>query len=374
MNKIIPGVSGDGHEVNVQFQVGGKSYEVFFRSADITLTPNMESFLAAVLLPCMRAGGGKIAIEGELSQRVLASLPTIQDIYCSWRPDFQRVEVENAKSVTRPPSTENRVAAFFSGGVDSWYTLLKRKDEITDLVYLHGTEIHLGNSWLRETTSRKFREAAAAYGKNLIEIETNLLEFLDSYIKFGDLGYGISLITVGQLLSPIMRRVYISAGFTYAQLVPSGAHPILDPLWSTESLEFIHDGCEAGRVQKVALISSSDIVLNSLHVCHKNQAGIYNCGNCEKCIRTMINLEACGALERCTVFSQPLTPRKIRNLNVVKESTRLFLKENLEALEKRGGDPRIRKALRQAVNRPQWLRKFRLRVRAYQRALARRLA
>ena len=40
---------------------------------------------------------------------------------------------------------------------------------------------------------------------------------------------------------------------TYAHLGPLGSHPLLDPLWSSEDVELVHDGCEATRLDKLAL-------------------------------------------------------------------------------------------------------------------------
>ena len=74
------------------------------------------------------------------------------------------------------------------------------------------------------------------------------------------------------------------------------SHPALDPLWSTEAVEVVHDGAETRRVDKVAALAASPLALRYLRVCWENRGGAYNCGRCGKCMRTMVDLDLAGAL------------------------------------------------------------------------------
>jgi len=364
----------EANSIKLEVQVGDKTYPIFFRSPDVTLTANTEALLACILLPAMSSGEGTINLNGGISQRLLTSLPTIQDIYCAWLPSYRRVDLANITPVVRNASPEGRTAAFFSAGVDSGYTLLKHQEQITDLVLIHGLETHLDNSFLRERLSTNVRKIAASFGKNVIEIETNLRELYDPYVNFGHWGFGIALMTVSHLLSSVVRRVYIPGGRTYLILSPAGSHPLLDPLWSTEGLDIVYDGLEMPRVEKAAQVAQHDILLNTLHVCHRNYPGIYNCGACEKCVRTMVNLEAVGALNRCAVFEASLNLKSIRQLNMTDLKFDDYLKENLDFLDALGGNAELRKALRQALNRPLWLRKFMRQVGRYKKGFAKRFS
>ena len=53
---------------------------------------------------------------------------------------------------------------------------------------------------------------------------------------------------------------------------------MLDPLWSTELMDFEHDGCEATRPEKAAYVSEHELPMKWLRVCLKNPNGMYNCG------------------------------------------------------------------------------------------------
>ena len=129
---------------------------------------NCESFLAGGILPCMKVGGGQLIAEGDISQKFISALSTIQDIYCTWDTSLHRAEITNVNPVPRPMLTENRVGTFFSGGVDSFYTFLKHQDEITDLIFVHGLDIQLNDISLREKASKQIREVGSSFGKNVI--------------------------------------------------------------------------------------------------------------------------------------------------------------------------------------------------------------
>jgi hypothetical protein len=365
--QIIPDDSSNsGREINVDFLVKNKSYKIFFRSyGEPILTENYESFVATALLPAMKVGTNQLIAKGEISPKFVSALSTIQDIYRVWNPSFHRVGLDNIKSVPKASKTEQRVGTFFSGGVDSFYTFLKHKDEITDLILVHGLDMKLHDRTLRDKTSEKLREVALNFGKNLIEIETNIRELLDRYVGWRNFGHGASLAAIGHLLFPHFQRIFIPASHTYAELFPCGTHPVLDPLWSSESLEFVHDGCEATRVKKIALIAQYDIALQSLRVCWKNPNSSYNCGRCEKCLMTMVALKANNALSRCTTFEETLDVKNISKLISDNANTRPFIKENLKALQQNKTDPKLEKALQKILNESQLSRKFRKRFQPF---------
>jgi len=175
------------------------------------------------------------------------------------------------------------------------------------LIFVHGFDITLANRSLRAQASRAAREVARELGKNLIEVETNLRSFSDSLVNW-DQYHGSALASVGLLFQHLFGEVLIPASATYADLYALGSHPLLDPLWSTDITRFEHDGCEASRVDKSAYISNSETAMRLLRVCWSNPSSAYNCGRCEKCRWTMLNLHAAGALGRCRTLPKTLDP------------------------------------------------------------------
>jgi hypothetical protein len=176
--------------------------------------------------------------------------------------------------------------------------------------------------------------------------------------------HGAALASVAHLLSPLFRKVYIPSSYSFQHLSPWGSHPLVDPLWSSEDLELIHDGCEASRVDKAIAIASNETALHFLRVCWRNYENAYNCGCCEKCVRTMVNLRLAGALERCQAFDKPLRLGMVAAVNTQSINVEHFVQENLDAAEQQGTDPSLIRALRLSLSKSVWTSPLRLLLQA----------
>ena len=350
-------VSDSGKRIEFDVSLGETKHHIYYSAKNTELTANLETSIAATLLPLMVNGGGKCEIGGAVSERFLTSIEQIQDIYYAWEPNSQRVAFTDDLSVVKKQPGKMRTGEFFSAGVDSFYTLLQRKDEITDLIFVHGFDISIDQHSLYKKASDAIAYIAEELGKNVIEIETNVRSLLDPYISW-EMSHGAALVSVGYLLSSHFSKIYIASTYTHANLHPWGSHPFLDPLWSTESLEFIHDRCEASRTEKTAFLAQHDIALRTLRVCWQYPHETYNCGKCRKCLITMIDLYAAGKLEQCTTFDTPLDIRNVYKINIEGHVAFSFLRGNLLTLEKKGLNPELCKALLYALHKQRNFKKL----------------
>lgn len=290
-------------------------------------------------------------------------MDTVQDIFSCWYPAAKKIEITQEESVKRTPSVTDRVGVFFSGGVDSWHTFLRHKDEITDLIFVHGFDIFLGETSLFEKTRANLQQAAEYYGKNLIIVKTNMREFMEPEVAYQKV-FGPALAGVGHALSDHFGKIYLSGSETYAAMFPDGSHPLLDPFWSSEAFELVPDGWGTDRLHKVEEIATSPAVLQTLRVCWKNPDGEYNCGKCEKCLRTMVELYAVGALGECKTFKEPLNLKRLARMPIPREANYYFLEVSLRYLETRPQFKPTIKALQRAVRRARWenpLKDFKIR-------------
>jgi hypothetical protein len=324
---------------SASISVNGKTHQLTFRSSEGPLARGSDPFLAATLFPAMRIGQ-PLHISGTVSPKLLVTTHTIQDIFHRWFPEYGKIPVHAEPGLSDEVSGVTEVGAFFSGGVNSFYTLLKHQGEITKIIFVHGLDIELNNVSLRSMVSKEIRRIAEELGKQLIEVETNVHEFAHQYHYNGSL-----LPSIGLILSAQFEKIYIPSNISYDHAFPDSSHPLLDPLWSTESLTFGHDGCEANRNEKFGRISQSAIALRSLRVCLQNPDDSYNCCQCEKCVRTMIGLEAIGALDRCPTFNQKLDIEAVSRMNL-RDPLLPFAEENLKTLETRGNNADLVEALR----------------------------
>jgi hypothetical protein len=353
--KIGLGRTGDDGEVSYALSIVGRPHEVFFRSSDVTLYPGVEPLLVLALLPAMRVGADLLPAQ-PISEDLSANLVRFMEIFGRWFKDFRTIDILGERGDPGRPRTNARVGAFFSGGVDSFYTLYRHQNEITDLVYVHGFDVRLKDHVRRKAVSDMCRAVADRFGKGLVEVETNAKSMVRPYSKWGRHAFGAVLACVGHILSSEFSKIYIASSVHQDALFPWGSHPDTDPLLGSREVTFIHDGCEAHRTEKIEAICEHEIVMDHLRVCWENVEGIYNCGECEKCLRTMISLYAIGKLGRCRTLPESLDPAAVRNLLFTAEPEQVIAGENLPLLEARGlQQSPIYAALQAALARPPWL-------------------
>jgi len=256
---------------------------------------------------------------GHVSPLLASNVETIRDIYVAWTGLSQ---ITLAFEVAPAAAPCSGVSLFFSGGVDSYYSLIKHRDEIESLVFVHGFEIPLADLETFASAQAQVREAAGLFGKRLIVVRTNMrwerpndppltnLSWEWPHSPCGwFMGHGAGMATVAHALAPNHGKMYIASSHSYADLHPWGSHPLLDPLWSSEAVQIVHDGGET-RVEKLRVLAQYPEALKRLRVCHRSY-GSENCGLCEKCLRTMLGLLAVG-VDRCAAFPDTLTPELVR--------------------------------------------------------------
>jgi hypothetical protein len=339
--------SGDGTETDLWFR-----FPAALRSL---LTTAADPFFVALLLPAMMLEE-RLVIEGDVCPRLLESSAQIQDIFASWVKGARQISVEAGRQSNPPLRPGRGTGSLFSGGVDSFHTLLKNRDTITHLLLLDRFDHKMTAS---DAVSRATREHAARvandFGKELLVLQSNArLLYRSDKVKW-TYYHGVVLAAMGVALGNVLHTVLIPASHTYAQLQPWGTHPLLDPLWSTHLTRIIHDGAEATRSQKVMdWICRSDLALQSLRVC-PNPGDDYNCGRCEKCLRTMIQIYLAGKLGNCPVFPSTLPVEAIEGQVLTRIGLYQYTEENIALLASKPHptalDRRLLRALENTVQR-----------------------
>ncbi len=306
----------------------------------------------AAALPIAMATASSLELPDGVSPLLLDACGRIQGMLAAWDPALLPVEV---RAGAEPPSspadaTTRGTAAFFTGGVDSFYTLLTRREEIDALVYVHGFDLPLEDAEKRELVSASIRGVAGELGLPLVEIETDLRTVSDGVCGWELVYTGAALASVGHLLAHRFERILIPATHSYRDLHPIGTHPLLDPLYSSERLRFEHVD-SVRRVDKLAYLVESELAMSSLRVCFQPEVQALNCGRCPKCMRTMVGLRAIGALGRCSTLPGEFSLRRMSKGKIHSRRSLTYVWENLEAVEQRGADPDLALALTRLVAR-----------------------
>lgn len=310
--------------------------------------------MPALVLPSMYAGED-LHIKAIVSEKLLTGVQKIIQIYRLWY-DLRPIEIyTNDKKVSETNGLYN--AVFFSGGVDSFYTFLKNRnsdlpdsEKISHLLFLHGFDIPLQKTELFNTVLNAMKNIAKAYDKKLIEISTNIRRLSDNICEWRYY-HGTGLTSVALCMEGLFKKVYLAADQSYKCLLPKGVHPLTDSLWSTESLEFVNDGSEADRIEKIKWqIAQDEVAMNNLRVCYENRDGKYNCSVCDKCMRTKLNLKAAGVLEKCTTLDHNIDYKSIKRLRIDNDRSRVLMEQNLKFFLANGTDRRLIKAIKSCLS------------------------
>jgi hypothetical protein len=338
----------DAGSVAIELQIAGQLRRSYYRTS-ATLPDSAADTVLAVSLPVAMRLGLALHVTGAVSPRLLNGARTIQAIFSTWSRHYRRVPI-TAELRATSGAADRAVACFFSGGVDSFHTLLTNREPITHLIFVHGFDLPLASTRLRAQAVDTARTVADELGLELVEAETDIHDLTDEHVHWG-LMHGPALASAGLLLQEHFARILIPATHTYADLLPWGSHPLVDPLWSTERTEFVHCGAEATRIEKCRVVGQSDVAMARLRVCSMWPTDLYNCGECEKCLRTMINLKVAGALDRCQTLPHRIDPDAVATTTLRDANDRAFAAENLAALEASGSDPDLCDALRESLSR-----------------------
>jgi hypothetical protein len=332
-------VSKNTLQVTLQatIRVGLRNHEAYIRYpveyAPYILTDAVP-FVAAMLFPAMRMKR-TVTVKGPLDNTFADNISQIGPIVEKWNINLKSQQVKTEKKVNDTYLKPGTGLVFFSGGVDSMATFYRHKDKISYLAIVKGFDIGIENEELWNKTISNIKEFAKKENKKVIEIETNIKDIMEEYIDW-DSSHGGALAAVALAIRPLVSDVYIGSTYSLDQLAPWGSHPDIDKYWSSALCTFHHDAAECSRIQKVAYIADHPSALEHLRVCWFNKDNSYNCGRCEKCIRTMVNLLLADSLDKASTFPHTIQLADIRNINFHETHDSLFFQENLLALEKRG--------------------------------------
>lgn len=290
--------------------------------------------LCATLLAAMEHGRD-IRVEGRVSPQLLDGLETLQGIWHRWRPGrYRPIRIRAEEESEATCANGERPAVFaFSGGVDASFALFRHlqgnagRNNLTPSAALlvHGMDIPLARGDFYQAAGARAERMLEGTGLRLIRMRTNSRQFGQRWTD----SFGLQLSACFLVFQHIFSAAVSGSGEPYDTLVlPWGSTPLTDHLASTKVMKREHDGCAYDRTEKVEwLIRHTDIV-DDLRVCWAGPSLDRNCGECEKCVRTMLNFWAIGH-QVPAAFPTQLTPKLVstvrpRNEAQLRELTSLF--------------------------------------------------
>ncbi|MEO8751686.1 MAG: hypothetical protein ABI624_03310, partial [Casimicrobiaceae bacterium] len=324
---------------------------------DELVVPNPDAVLVAALYAARHAGERRVRVDGEVCPYLLRGLEVAQHWHGHWYGENAPViAIEcDARPAPLPRHAPGGALLFFSGGADCLYTLRRNRlalppahpASITHGLLIEGFDMRRGNTYARGLAAA--RAAAADAAVTLIPVRTNVRD-LDLDDEFWDWQFhGAALSAVAHVFAASFSRAYLASGIEIARLFPWGSHPLVDPLYSSFDLEIRHDSAEVTRLDKIRLLSGWSAALDHMRVCYRQPQDALNCEACEKCLRTMVELVATGALPAAGAFRRDdVSAELVRSVRFTLDYHRVRWEEMIPDLERRGRTDLV-EAIREAV-------------------------
>lgn len=302
-----------------------------------------DAFLVAGLLPAMRAGLPlEVDDTAPACPTLLKNLHEIQQIFRLWGPAFgQRLQVVPIHAATAPALPGRESAVFFSGGVDGTYTLIEAPERIEVAAFVRGIDFQLDNPVYDESFARN-ADWLASRGIPLLPMSSNLRWVARAHGLGWRTYFGAGLAAFAHVYG--FRRTLLASGHSWKDLFIEGSHPCSDHLWSSETREVRHHGREALRWEKIARIAAEPGALEILRVCWQDKG--FNCGTCEKCIRTMVVLRLLGL--HSPNFPVLADLSLVANFMPADEGEAVFIEESIDLATDRG-DRALGRALKHSL-------------------------
>ncbi|MFI5181292.1 MAG: hypothetical protein ACHQPI_07870 [Thermoanaerobaculia bacterium] len=288
-----------GRTHRVTAEVDGSA--LWFESDDAALAPAADAYASALLVASLDRSVS-LTMEDDVSPVWLSNVSRLLPVVSRWW-GYPQSPLTLRPGPGATPARAGLTALCFSGGVDSFFTLLRSGRRIDRLVFVLGFDVPIGDSARFRAIEASLQEVARETGTRPIVLRTNLREHPAFAPASWERVHGGPLAAVGHLLRDEAGTLLISSSYPAAAgETPWGSHWSIDHLWSSESVEVVHVGAEHHRNEKLRSIANEPLVRKHLRVCWENLSPTGNCSRCDKCVRARLNLEDWGALEGFTAF------------------------------------------------------------------------
>lgn len=273
--------------------------------------PCADAFLAACYPLAAVHGEARVRIEGQPCPMLVEGLYTAHAWWTSWggMPSAAPSIETSARSEHRTALGQRRGVAFLSGGVDGLHMLMQnhrrhRPDDpayIRDVLFIHGFDIGKRardpENARYEMIAQRLEPVLAECGLRLIKCGSNLRHLPSKPDFWEERHCGAALGAVGHAAVVGPAFLFVGASYPISGAVPWGSHPAVDSFLSSQRITLVHDGARFSRFEKVRDLASWPAALASLRVCAASAGLRANCGECEKFLRTRLELLAAGVAE-----------------------------------------------------------------------------
>ena len=292
----------DGETRTVWFETD-RQFEQFF------CTDRVDAYVVGLLSFAMREGHD-ILSEVPVTDELLYNIRTILiPSLCNHSGRLKRIHVDAPMA---PALIEGKeIGTGCSCGVDSFSSIVNHTNtqyKQFDLTYLAINNVGAFNECyssygIEKVKDERYvaaRKAAEEMSYPLMETNSNFWDaFYQNHLRTNTFSSCFAIY----MMQRFWKIYYLASnGIDYAGFsledndLQSSSHYDLLTLqcFSTSGLKILCDGGEKSRLEKTIDISDYEPARKYLHVCTSKP---YNCGQCPKCIRTLLTLDLIGKLD-----------------------------------------------------------------------------
>jgi hypothetical protein len=306
--------------------------------------PPTHDFIAVSLVQYAASEGCDLHVEGPVTTAQLERLDELQTIWSVWRPDrFQRISLSADEEAPLPEVGDRGGAVMgFSGGVDASFALaahasraLGRLSREVDLgVLVVGWDLKHGDQGALDRARAAATRSLEEYGVRLAVVSTN---WQQDFCNAWFMAFNSGLMSILHTFSAQQSAAIHATDHSYRLelgLPPYGSNMAINHLLGNPSFPVVSTGGTHRRIERVEFLRDHPALLNGLRVCYQADAGGSNCGHCEKCVRTQLELRAVGLAEAAeNVFPSPLAVDDIRNATINNPTVLMHFEDILERLD-----------------------------------------
>jgi hypothetical protein len=271
----------------------------------------------------------------------LTALEEYAQIWSVWRPDlFRRIRVTAAAEVAARAAPTGDAVLGFSGGVDASFALVahqqrllgRRSRRLGLAVLVVGFDLRHGDSAALARARATAAESLNTVGVPLAVVATNWQHDLcpDWFMSFTAGLAGVLHTMSGRCSAAVVATDHNAR--RELSMTPYGSHLAINHLLGSPAFPIVSTGTTHSRLERVAVLGDHPVLLRGLRVCYQADAGGGNCGRCEKCVRTQVELRACGIPAR-GLFREPMRIEDVEAVTTRTATAVDYLADALAALD-----------------------------------------
>lgn len=322
--------------IEVEIDEGSEKKVLFFKS-DVPFwedAPLNDDYIAVAL--CHYCSNKKLDlfIDGSVTESVLRNLDEHIKIWSVWRPDlYSQVRIEARNAATDSPRRDKPAVMAFSGGLDACFSLAAHQAKwegdpgrsIMLGILIVGFDIKEKEQSTIRLAYKSAKRILGAFGAGCAMIATN---WQTDFCPDWRMGCDVGLACVLHTLADGYSRGIISADDSFLEELrddPYSCNMTTNHLLGSYTFPVLLTGGTHTRLEKAGFACKYPVFLNNLRVCWQRLESGTNCGVCEKCVRTRLEMMVYGV--EPDIFNQPMEERQIEQLDFKSEETFGYFEE-----------------------------------------------